>query len=274
MVTRHRVTRASRGRPAGVSTALVASFGMAFMAAAAGADDAAPAPNLPIARYRALLLEDVDHTLAGARTLRDCIAANDLDGAKRAWLAARVGWERSEVFTTGFTPELDKDIDAWPNGTTGFHAIEARLFGAGRADAANETEALLRDLTALRTDVGNIALTPQGLLNGIARLAYEVGGSKIDGGESRISGTSLDDMRNNVAGIELAWRTIFAEALKARDGALAANIQRGIDGLAAVVARSDLRSIDPDELRAASEHLVLALQDAAPQLGLDRPTLD
>ncbi len=40
----------------------------------------------------------------------------------------------------------------------------------------------------------------QGLLNGTARLAYEVGENKADGGESRFSGTSLDDMRNNVVG--------------------------------------------------------------------------
>ena len=39
--------------------------------------------------------------------------------------------ERSEVFTSGFVPELDSQIDAWPDATTGFHAIEAKLFGAG-----------------------------------------------------------------------------------------------------------------------------------------------
>jgi iron uptake system component EfeO len=33
--------------------------------------------------------------------------------------------------------------------------------------------------------------------------------------ESRISGTSLDDMRNNIAGIDFAYRTIFADARQA-----------------------------------------------------------
>jgi hypothetical protein len=37
---------------------------------------------------------------------------------------------RSEVFTSGFVPELDSQIDAVPDATTGFHAIEAKLFGA------------------------------------------------------------------------------------------------------------------------------------------------
>jgi hypothetical protein len=78
-------------------------------------------------------------------------------------------------------------------------------------------------------------LTPQGLLVGTARLAYEVGESKADGGESRISGTSLDDMRNNVAGIDFAYRTIFTASLRTVDIKLAeavdARIARNIKNL-------------------------------------------
>ena len=76
------------------------------------------------------------------------------------------------------------------------------------------TDALVEHLDDLHGKLRDMALTPQGLLDGTVRLAYEVGESKADGGESRISGTSLDDMRNNVAGIEFAYRTIFATALK------------------------------------------------------------
>jgi hypothetical protein len=28
------------------------------------------------------------------------------------------------VFTSGFVPELDQQIDAWPNASHGFHAID------------------------------------------------------------------------------------------------------------------------------------------------------
>src|SRR5262249_48238268 len=65
--------------------------------------------------YRHYLIDDVGQALTGARALRDRIGAHDLDGARKAWIAARVGWERSEVFTSGFVPELDQLIDAWPN---------------------------------------------------------------------------------------------------------------------------------------------------------------
>jgi iron uptake system component EfeO len=208
------------------------------------------------------------------RKLQASVAANDLEGAKQAWIDARIGWERSEVFTSGFVPQLDKDIDAWPNGLVGFHAIEAKLFGVGGTGVKDEVNALLLSLSELSTTVREIKLTPQGLLNGIARLAYEVGESKVDGGESRVSGTSIDDMRNNVDGIELAYRTIFASAMEARDPEDAAQVGHKIDELKAMLGFRDIRQLDPEKLTAISEELVLTLQNAAPRIELERPTLE
>src|ERR1700749_1424907 len=128
--------------------------------------------------YRPYMIEGIGSALAGARNLRDRAAAGDLNGAKDAWISARAGWERSEVFTTGFVPELDAEIDAWPNASSGFHAIEARLFGAGRTDVADDPDALGQHLDSLHGKLHSMALAPQGLLDGIVRLAYEVGESK------------------------------------------------------------------------------------------------
>ncbi len=227
-----------------------------------------------VEHYRAYLMTDVDRTLTSAKRLRDSAAVGDLAAAKQAWIEARIGWERSEVFTAGFVPELDRDIDAWPNGLVGFHAIEARLFGANQTDCANEVNGLLLRLAELSTSVRSIKLTAQGLLDGVVRLVFEVGESKADGGESRVSGTSLNDMRNNVDGIELAYRTIFASEVDARDRQLGAGLQRGIDELKAMVDRPDLRHLDSDQLRAATEELVLKLQSAAPLLRLEKPALE
>jgi iron uptake system component EfeO len=227
-----------------------------------------------VEQYRSHLIADVDRTLASAQMLRTGAAAGDVAAAKRAWLDARVGWERSEVFTGGFVPELDRAIDAWPNGAAGFHAIEAKLFGASRTDFADEANELVHNLSELRVKAGSTPLRPQGLLDGVVRLAYEVGESKVDGGESRVSGTSLDDMRNNVDGIELAWRTIFSSAVEARDRQLDADLRRSIDALKAMIAGGDLRRIDPDKLRMATEELVLTLQNTAPLLDLKKPALE
>jgi iron uptake system component EfeO len=225
-------------------------------------------------RYRPLMIEQVDQSLAGARLLRERVAAVDLDGAKAAWVEARVGWERAEVFTSGFVPDLDREIDAWPNATLGFHAIEAKLFGAGRTDVQQETDALILHLEDLDVKVKHLQLLPQRLLNGVVRLAYEVGESKAGGGESAISGTSLNDMRNNVDGIELAYRTIFVGAVAAADPALSAAVQEKIGRLKNLVGAADLKSLDHDGLRAASEELIVVLQAAAPKIGLRSPTLE
>jgi len=223
--------------------------------------------------YRPELTSAVEQCLAGAKSLRERIQAKDLEGAKQAWIAARVGWERSEVFTSGFTSELDAAIDAWPSAVTGFHFIEARLFGARQMDVQEATDALIFHLTDLRLKIRDTRLTGQGMLEGTAKLAYEIGESKADGGESRFSGTSLDDMRNNADGIETAYRLVFANELTARDPALAQSLNAKITQLKTQLAAPSLSQIDADQIRSSSEDLVIALQRAAPVLGLERPSL-
>jgi len=257
-----------------IGAASIAAFLAALLAAAGVAPARAETLEAAAERYRPYMIENVDRSLAGARKLSDRIAAADVAGAKKAWIDARIGWERAEVFTSAFVPDLDREIDAWPNALMGFHAIEARLFGANATDVRDQTDALIFHLEDLSIKVHLIPLLPQRLLNGTARLAYEVGESKADGGESRFSGTSLDDMCNNVEGIDRAFAIIFAPTLLERDAPLAALVQAKIDRLKALVEVPDLTRLEPDKLRAASEELVLALQTAAPALGLRSPTLE
>src|ERR1700759_4041303 len=114
------------GKRVALSLVLALAVG-ARVADAAALDDAAE-------RYRPYAIEGIGSALAGARDLREHAAAKDLAGAKKAWLSARAGWERSEVFTAGFVPELDALIDAWPNASSGFPPTEAKLLGAGQTD--------------------------------------------------------------------------------------------------------------------------------------------
>jgi len=225
--------------------------------------------------YRAYMIKDVDQSFAGAKTLQERVKAKDLGGAQQAWIHARVGWERSEVFTSGFVPDLDEKIDAWPNAQTGFHAIEARIFGAKDISVGEQTDALVFYLADLDVKVHDQRFDPQGLLNGVARLAYEVGENKSDGGESPFSGTSLDDMRYNAYGIQSAYNVIFASALKSADPALADLAEKQIAEMKSLLDNTpDLKSLDQDKLRTASEELVVSLQSAAPKLGLRTPTME
>lgn len=225
-------------------------------------------------KYRPYLLEGIGQALKGAQALQERVAANDLQGARQAWLSARAGWERSEVFTGGFFPDLDEKIDAWPNATTGFHAIEAKLFGANRIDVEADAKALVEHLATMHAKVGEVQLTPQGLLNGTAQLAYELGEGKSDGGESRISGTSLDDMRSNIAGIEAAYSIIFASAIEAADPVLSGTARSEIEKLKTLLGVKSLKDIDTRMLRQLTEEFVVVLQNAAPKIGLSRPVLE
>jgi iron uptake system EfeUOB component EfeO/EfeM len=225
-------------------------------------------------RYRGYMIADMDRALAGSRQLRDDLNAKDIAAAKEAWIKARIGWERSEVFTSAFIPELDDAIDAWPDSVAGFHGIEAKLFGADPGGFGDVPDKLVGHLTEADTQVRTMPLTPQGLLDGATRLSFEVGDSKVDGGESRLSGTSLDDMRNNADGIELAYRILFAPSLEGADPQLAVQIRDGIDKLKTILEVQDLRQVDPDDLQKTSEALVVAWQAAGPKLGLATPTLE
>ncbi|HUA54316.1 MAG TPA: EfeM/EfeO family lipoprotein, partial [Candidatus Sulfotelmatobacter sp.] len=184
--------------------AATAVLGIALLAAGVASARAA-ALDEAAENYRAYMIKDVEQSLAGAKTLQARVNAKDLGGAQEAWIQSRVGWERSEVFTSGFVPDLDEKIDAWPNALTGFHAVEAKLFGAKDVGVQEQADVLVFYLSDLDVKVRNLRFDPQGLLNGVARLAYEVGENKSDGGESPFSGTSLDDMRYNAYGIQSAY---------------------------------------------------------------------
>jgi hypothetical protein len=81
-------------------------------------------------------------------------------------------------------------------------------------------------------------------------------------------------MRNNADGIDLAYRTLFASRLEIVDRTAAERVQSDIGQLKALLMVADLKGVDADNLRKVSEALVMALQAAAPELGLGTPTLE
>ena len=227
-----------------------------------------------IADYKSFLAEQITLSLDAANTLRDRIAAGDLEGAQRAWLKARSGWEATEVVSDEFFPELDAAIDAWPDARHGFHAIEARLFGAHSTDVLRESDALVANLTQFRQKLDGTALTAQGVLNGAAKLAFEIGENKSDGGESPFSGNSLAEIGDNIIGIDMAYRRVFAAMMADRDSALDQKMRAILDELRAVAAAPDLARLDQTRLRKLSEDLTIAMLAAGPAVGLHKPSLE
>jgi iron uptake system EfeUOB component EfeO/EfeM len=230
------------------------------LAHASSIDDAAEA-------YKVAAQADIDSIVTGSEKLVEALKKGDISAARQAWIDARVGYERSETFAEPLFPDLDSAIDTWPEAKTGFHAVEAKLFVDGATPPLTEAEDLLVTAKALQAAMPKARLTGEKLIGGIASLAFEVGEGKSKGGESRVSGTSLNDMQHNVEGIERAWNAVFAGPVAAKDPKLAQRILDQIAEVKSLVSVSSLDKLDPPSFEKKAEMLAGSIADAAVALG-------
>ena len=198
--------------------------------------------------YKPFAVEHIGIALAGARELQAAVQAGDVKAGQAAWIKSRKGWEAAEPITGEFFAKLDEAIDAWPDAKQGYHAIEAALFSGKLAEIAAPAGKLVADLAQFDKELGapTFTFTPQGLMNGATKLAYEVGENKSKGGESPYAGTSLNDMRDNVEGIEAVQKVVKVD---------------------------DLKDVDQPALKRNGEELAVLLQSAAPKLKLKKPSV-
>ena len=245
--------------------AACAVMGLGAKLAAATSSDAA--------QFKPYVIEQIAQCLSAVTRMRERVAANDLPGAQQAWLAARSGWERSEIVSNELFPDLDSAIDGWPNAERGFHAIEARLFGAHSAQVLGAADELVRNLEEFDRRLRAAPLTAQSLMNGSARLAYEIGESKVDGGESPFSGNSLAEMSDNVAALEAVYGRVFVPEMKRKHAALANAAVSHLDRLQTLLTVRTLADLDQRQLRRLSEIVATDLVAIAPAIGLEKPNL-
>ena len=244
-----------------------------IVGASARAD--AQSMNKGVQNYKPYAVEHIGIALAGAKEMQAAVKAGNAKAAQAAWIKSRKGWEAAEPITGEFFPKLDEAIDAWPDAKQGYHAVEAALF-AGKLDGlAAPVDKLTADLSEFNKQLSapGFHFTPQGLLNGATKLAFEVGENKSKGGESPYAGTSLIDMHENVEGIEAVYKLAFHEALKARDAKLAARIVDKIEDIEKLVEVKDLKAVDQPALKKAGEELAVLLQTSAGKLKLKKPAV-
>ena len=222
------------------------------------------------AAYKKLATADIDSLVANSDKMLAAMQAGDAAGARQAWIDARTGYERSEIFTVKF-PSLDSAIDSWPNSETGFHVIEAKLFTPGAPLPLAETLALVDKVHTLQRVFNGEPLYGHGELVGIGSLAFELGESKAKGGESAISGTSLLDMQHNVDGIELAWKTVFAKIVRDKNAGVADRVEKEIAEVRQLVSVASLDQVDAQALEQKAEMLAGSVSDAAVELGWPAP---
>jgi iron uptake system component EfeO len=227
-----------------------------------------------IQAYRQVGLRDLKSAISGVDKLVARLDVRDFDGARQAWIAARVGWERSETFVGELFPDSDAAMDAWPDADKGFHAVEAHLFGVDPDAAVPLAKQLQADAQALGATLEDTPFEAQALLNGLAGLAYEVGEEKSSGAESRISGTSLNDMRNNISGVETLYEMVFRETIAGADGKLADRIHEGIDEIEGMLQVDSIAKLNSRKVEVASEKLAADIMEMAAPLGLNPPSLE
>ncbi len=222
------------------------------------------------AAYKQIAAADVASLVANCDTMLAAIQAGDMATARQAWVAARVAYERSEIFTIKF-PSLDAAIDPWPNDEIGFHGVEAKIFTPGAPPPVAVAEALVSKVHTLQKVFTSEPIYAHGVLVGIGALAFELGESKAQGGESAISGTSLADMQHNVEGIELAWNTVFSAAMQDVNKGVAGRVESEIAQLKQLVSVGSLEQIDTPAVEKLSETLAGSVSDAAIELGWKAP---
>jgi iron uptake system EfeUOB component EfeO/EfeM len=218
--------------------------------------------------YKPFIVEHAGKALAGAKELQAAVKAKDVKAAQDAWIKSRRGWEAMETVTAELFPEFDKKVDPWPDAKQGYHAIEAALFAGKIDDLGKPTDKLVKDIAAFEKKVKRYRFTPQKLLDGASKLAFEVGESKSKGGESPYAKTSHIDMQENVEGIEAAWKLVFAPTLEKRDAELAKIIHDKIEALEQLVKVNDIKDLDQKKVHIGGEELAALMQQAAPKLKL------
>jgi iron uptake system component EfeO len=266
------ITTRMRSRRA---TAQMLAWALAVFVLAAAGRAKADALGDGADNYKPFAVERIDIALKGAKELQAAVQAGDVKRAQDAWVKSRKGWEAIEPITGEFFGKLDEAIDAWPDAKQGYHAVEAALFAGKLGEVGGPVDGLVANLAEFQKQLSadGFKFVPQGLLNGVTKLAYEVGENKSKGGESPYAGTSLIDMHENVEGIEALYKLVFEQALKAKDAKLAVAIDDKIEVVEKLVEVKNLKQLDQPALQKTAEELAVLLQSAAPRLGLKAPSL-
>jgi iron uptake system EfeUOB component EfeO/EfeM len=214
---------------------------------------------------------DVQSIVDSVQRMSDTLQKGDIAGARQAWIEARVAWERSEIFTADLFPDFDKAIDTWPDATTGFHAVEIKLFAENAQPPIAETQQLLEKVQSYQRVFAQLQFKGQYLIAGMATLAYRMGKSKSNGGESTASGTSLNDFQHNMEGLERGWNFMYLDVVMAKKPELAKRVNEEIAGLKAMLSIPSLDRLQPGAFEKEAELLAVSLADSAVALGWKAP---
>ncbi|MFF9064727.1 iron uptake system protein EfeO [Streptomyces sp. NPDC014891] len=195
--------------------------------ATGGAAGATRSPEMDaaVAAYRQYVQAQADATLPKVKVFTDAVRAGDVEAAKKAYAASRIGWERTEPVAESFgdiDPKVDVREDGLEEGQdpatdwTGWHRLEKALWQDKKiGEREKQLAGLLdKDLADWVKRVGKAEITPTSMANGAKELLDEVATGKVTGEEERYSHTDLVDFKANVEGAQKSFDLLKPVAAK------------------------------------------------------------
>ncbi|MFH8836117.1 iron uptake system protein EfeO [Streptomyces sp. NPDC017868] len=195
-----------------------------------------PEMDAAVAAYRQYVQAQADETLPKVKVFTDAVRAGNVEAAKKAYAASRIGWERTEPVAESFgdiDPKVDVREDGLEDGQdpakdwTGWHRLEKALWQDKKiGDREKQLADLLdKDLADWQKRVGKAEITPTSMANGAKELLDEVAKGKVTGEEERYSHTDLVDFKANVEGAQKSFELLKPVAVK-NDPKLVADLDK------------------------------------------------
>lgn len=163
-----------------------------------------------LGEYKVFLITEANAAIAGAEALSAAIKDNDLDNAQNLWRAARLPYKHIEPLAYRLS-DLESAIDPVADylagretdpGFTGYHRLEYGLFETGTTDGLTDiADALISDLTELKTRVSAFSIDPALLVALPADMARQLADGRIEAGEDHYAHADLAELAASLDGI-------------------------------------------------------------------------
>lgn len=163
----------------------------------------------PLAEYKVYLAMESAELADAVRSLADAVKTGDVAEAQALYAQARVPYKHMQPVVDRIA-DLDTAIDARADyferreddsGFTGFHRLEYGLFARGSTEGLGPVaDRLQADVDALQTRLMALAVSPEALAEGAARVIAVIADQKLPAGDNRYSHTDLADFQATVDG--------------------------------------------------------------------------
>ncbi|MCF1708278.1 iron uptake system protein EfeO [Tabrizicola sp. J26] len=240
----------------------------------------------PLAEYRVYLSRRASSLVKATASLSDRIAANDLDGARAAWIEAREPW-RQMAPVAGRMGDLVNRMDPlaiYLQGQesdpafTGFHRIEYGLWSQNSTDGlAPVALALAADAVDLQARIKALEVSPADLSANAADLARRVA-DQAAGGQTPYSQTDLAEFAADLDGITKS-AMLVDPFVAAADPVTSAALHQAIEATQATLASfavggaypsfTEVDSSGRKAISASFETLSTAIAALNPAIGLE-----